>query len=168
MLSKFRKYENKLILFSKFTETIAKDYRELWNKKVQHIAKRRYKKLVGYMILKRTYDSSSAMIYTAIGGYKDLVEFFITKGVSDVWNLAMVYSTTEHNTDLIDFFIQKGANDWGWALGYAARRNYKDLVNFFVCKIDREKNEIWKWVLSCAEEEGHKDIIKISKQMIKQ
>ena len=36
--------------------------------------------------------------------------------------------------DLVEFFISKGANDWNWGMRGAAEGGHQDLVDFFVAK----------------------------------
>ncbi len=47
------------------------------------------------------------MEHAAIGGHKDLVDFFIAKGAND-WNLGMRHAASGGHKDLVDFFVAKG------------------------------------------------------------
>jgi hypothetical protein len=49
----------------------------------------------------------------AYGGYKELVDFLISKGAND-WNLGMASAAHGGHKDLVDFFIKKGAGDLNW------------------------------------------------------
>ena len=67
-------------------------------------------------------------------GHRDLVEYFICKGVDD-WNGGMFYVVEGGHQDLIDFFISKGANNWNWAMQGATEGGHRDLVDFFKTKM---------------------------------
>ena len=71
-----------------------------------------------------------AMKLAAIGGHRDIIDFFIKKGATD-WNWGIIYAAKGGHRDLVDFFIQKGVTNWKWAISGAAQGGHQDLVEFF-------------------------------------
>lgn len=85
-------------------------------------------------ILMYSKNSLNRALYnSSIFGYKDLIDFFITKeGIDINWGLRGAAST--NHKGLVEFFIEKGANDWNQGLFGAAASNQKNLMNFFIEK----------------------------------
>jgi hypothetical protein len=99
--------------------------------------------------------SRRGMIQAVIDGNKDLVEFFIHKGIKDL-DYGMFIAAENNNKDLVDFFIEKGAKNWDFGLQGAAQGGNKELVDFFIEKGARD----YLNALKHAEEGGHKKLEK--------
>ena len=59
--------------------------------------------------------------------------YAIEKGADD-FNWAMTYAAENNHVDLVKFFIEKGADDFNWAMTNAAKNNHIDLVKFLKSK----------------------------------
>ena len=77
----------------------------------------------------------------ALGGHKDLVEFFITKGANN-WDRGMTQAALGGHKDLVEFFICKGANNWEGGMEDAALGGHEDLAEFFHRLIISSKNTV--------------------------
>lgn len=95
----------------------------------------------------------------ARGGYRDLIDFFISKG-ADYWHGAIQDAARGGHLDLVDFFIEKGdAGDLNPALYSAARGGHRDLVDYFISKQKSTGIETnWYWILYAASRGGHLEI----------
>ena len=102
-----------------------------------------HKSLINYLINEEEVSWINGMEGAAKGGNKELVEFFIEKGMNDKlnvfhekmwWNVGMGAAVEGGHDDLIDYFIEKGANDWDRGLWEAIEHGRKHLINFFVDK----------------------------------
>jgi len=99
-------------------------------------------------------DYGIAMNLAAYDDNKDLIDFFIYKGV-DNWNLGMEGAAQRGNRDLVDYFISRGADDWDWGLFKAAEGGHRDLVDFFITKGADE----WDTAMYYAALGGHRDLV---------
>ncbi len=118
-----------------------------------------HKNLVEFFIKKGANDWNWGMRGAAEGGHKDLVEFFIDKGANN-WNIGMYGAAEGGHKDLVEFFIEKGAKDWNWGMYGAAKGGHKDLVEFFIEKGAKD----WNWGMYGAAEGGHKDLVDFFKK----
>jgi hypothetical protein len=113
-----------------------------------------YKEIVEFFILKEADNFEEAMEYAARGGHKDLVDFFISKGAKG-WDWGMEGAARGGHRDLIDFFISKGAKDWNRGMAGAAIGGHRDLVDFFISK----GADYWELGMNYAREGGHKELV---------
>jgi hypothetical protein len=70
-------------------------------------------------------------------------------------NRAMSLAAKKGYRDLVDFFIGKGANNWNWGMEGAAEGGHRDLVDFF---IQRGANDRDGGMYSAANG-GHRDLV---------
>ena len=85
------------------------------------------------MVIENINNLTFGMFYAARKGYRDLVDFFIEKGVTR-WDDGMHLAAEGGHQDLVDFFIEKGATGWEMGMYFAARGGHQDLVDFFIEK----------------------------------
>jgi hypothetical protein len=112
------------------------------------------KELVDFFISKGVDGWNWGICYAARGGHQELVNLFISKGADD-WNNAMYYTAKGGYKDLVDFFIEKGAKNWNYAIYGAAEGGHKDLVDFFISKGATN----WNYAMSGAARGGHKNLV---------
>ena len=106
------------------------------------------------ILINREDKYNEGMYYAALGGWLDLVKFFINKG-ADAWGQGMYYATRGGSLDLVKFFIDKGATNWESGMRGAVQGGSLDLVKFFVNK--GAKN--WEGGMFFAAEGGSLDLI---------
>ena len=114
--------------------------------------------LVHLFIAKGADDWGEALCSASRGGHRDLVDFFISKGVNvNNWNWALHAASQGGHRDLVDHLIANGANNWNWneALYYASLGGHRDLIDFFVTKGANNLN----WALEGASHGGHRELI---------
>ena len=94
--------------------------------------------LIRYLDLAKR-DYNTVMKLAAQEGHRDLVDFFISKGVGDC-NWGMYGAAQGGHRDLVDFFISKGADNWNRSMQGAAEGGHRNLVDFFSPKVPIEKH----------------------------
>jgi hypothetical protein len=114
--------------------------------------------LKGYVevvkLLKYDDMKFDGMCWASQGGHLSLVEFFISKGISD-WEWGMYYAAQGGHLSLVEFFISKGASDWDRGMLYAAQGGHLSLVEFFISK---GADNIYECI-NVADREHHRDVV---------
>ena len=111
-------------------------------------------------------DWDWGMYGAALGGHKELVEFFIEKG-ANMWNRGMMYAAEGGHKELVDFFIEKGANTWNWGMHRAAIGGHQQLVEFFIEKcIENGLVSDLNGGIFYAKCGGHNELVDFFKQKI--
>ena len=64
--------------------------------------------------------------------FNDTAEYY-----ANHWNWGMTVAALGGHKDLVDFFISKGANNWYQGMKGAAEGGHKDLVDFFKQKMKK-------------------------------
>lgn len=119
-----------------------------------------------YKFIKEEYVDNGYLVNNAMGmasrvGYKDLVDFFISKGANN-WEIGGLNAALGGKKDLVNFFISKGFNEWNAGMAFAAEGGYKDIIDLFISK------GAYDWIsgLEYAKEGGHNDLIRFFQQKI--
>lgn len=174
MLSKFRKYENKLISFSKLIDI---KYRGIWKTKGEvfyYIAKLGYKKGILYFISKfpwankMSYYWNWAMLASAEKGNINLIEYFISKG-ANFWSWGVEGAIKGGHINMIDYFISKediALIDYYRYMCNSVRSDRKDLMRYFMSKLDKQGISEWGWCVYHAIQGQHIDLRRYFQQKI--
>jgi len=120
-----------------------------------------YRDLVDFFISKGATNWNWAMDYAAQGGHRDLVDFFISKG-ADGWDGGLYFAAEGGHRDLVDFFIEKGSNNWTGGMYAASRGNHRELVEYFISKSANN----WEYAMEGAKLFGHSDLVDFFQEKI--
>jgi len=86
------------------------------------------------------YNFDEVIIYASKNNHKELVEYLISKGVTN-FNWAMASASFNNHKELVEYFISKGADNFNLAIGYASLNNHKELVEYLKEKKKEYENQ---------------------------
>ena len=118
----------------------------------------------GYINVKLRYYCHKAIQYSAEGGHKDFIDYFLKKHAktaeynyitshSDNWDFGLKGAAKGGHMTLIEFFIKKGAN-LNWGLCGAAKKGNITLMEYFI----NNGADDWEWGLECAAEHSYQAV----------
>jgi hypothetical protein len=111
---------------------IYKDYRTMKiysEKKIYNWLEVGEYKSICYLLSSKKLGFNGAMNGAARGGYRDLVEYFISLGAND-FNEAMYGAARGDHRELVEYFVSLGANDFDWAMLGAALGGHREIVDY--------------------------------------
>ena len=119
--------------------------------------------MVQFFVLRGASDWANGMKFAAVGGNRNLVDFFIEKAKSEgeewsrfYWNAGLFWSARGGYIDLMKFFIAKGADSLNHALYSAAVESRRDAIDYL---ISQGAND-WSEGLRGAKQARNEELIK--------
>lgn len=156
-VSKYGSYLSNDQIFWK-TRLIKKLQKEKkWNKELEElkVEKLSWKMFyLGIAYYRKHYTDCGCLLRTSNEGYLDLVRFFYYKG-SKMKTQGFLYAAVKNHKDIIYFYVDKNVRR-EWGLMMSSEKGYEDLVEIFIQR--GAKN--WNKALIHAAKGGHKNLVK--------